>query len=487
MGHRSPIVPGDQAEGRALMPRVFAGASVTEQELPGKTKDGRPINVRAHFAPIADEAGHILGAISLMEDTSELDRLQAELFEASKLESVGRLAGGIAHDFNNILTAIIGFAELSIDEPAGTDLSEYVTGIRDAAERAAGLTQQLLAFSRRQMLAPQVLAVNDVASGVESMLRRLIGEQIELKMMLDPDAGFLRVDRTQLEQVILNLTLNSRDAMPTGGKLVVQTGHVHYTHASRNRPRETQRRRLRHDLGKRHRRGHGRGDPRPHLRALLHDQARQGHRPRPGHHLRHHQAVGRLGHRRFGTRATARRSASSSPRSCARRCRSASRPPDSDGVRIDAKRSGRILLVEDEEGLRGIAKRVLARAGFDVTAAAGPGRGDPRLRFDDRAHRPAGHRRGHARDARPGAGDPAAKPPGRPARCCSSRATPKRSSRSAATPRCRSWPSLSRSNRCSPPSMRPWTATRGWRRASHCSAMGNQERQDLVESGPSAG
>ena len=123
---------------------------------------------RSTFGPTSPHrgrVGEVLGAISLMEDTSELDRLQAELFEARKLESVGRLAGGIAHDFNNILTAIIGFADLSLDEPPGTDLTEYVTGIRDAAERAAGLTQQLLAFSRRQMLQPQVLDVNDVAPG----------------------------------------------------------------------------------------------------------------------------------------------------------------------------------------------------------------------------------------------------------------------------------------------------------------------------------
>ena len=372
MGRRSPIVPPDQSvEGRALMPRVLAGASVIEQELPGKTKDGRPINVRAHFAPIADEAGRILGAISLMEDTSELDRLQAELFEASKLESVGRLAGGIAHDFNNILTAIIGFAELSIDEPPGTDLSEYVTGIRDAAERAAGLTQQLLAFSRRQMLAPQVLAINDVASGVESMLRRLIGEQIELKMILDPDAGFLRVDRTQLEQVILNLTLNSRDAMPSGGKLVVQTGHVHYSNASRSKPRELM--------------------PGGYVTISVSDTGvgmdseTRDHIFEPFYTTKPGKGTGLGLATTYGIIKQSGGSVivDSEPRrgttfriffpTVMREAMPIREPAASpDGARADAKRSGRILLVEDEEGLRGIAKRVLARAGFDVTAAAGP-------------------------------------------------------------------------------------------------------------------
>ena len=373
MGQRSPVVPPDQsAEGKAVMPRVLAGASIVEQELPSHTKEGRPINIRAHFAPIADEAGRILGAISLMEDTSELDRLQAELFEARKLESVGRLAGGIAHDFNNILTAIIGFADLSLDEPPGTDLTEYVTGIRNAGERAAGLTQQLLAFSRRQMLQPQVLAVNDVATGVESMLRRLIGEQIELKMDLDPDAGYLRADRTQLEQVILNLTLNSRDAMPQGGRLVVHTGHQHYSPTSKLRPRELNP----GDYVTISVTDTGTGmdaEPRDHIFEPFFTTKSRGRGTglglattygiikqsdgsvlvdsEPGHGttfrlffptvMREALPIGDLGKR-----------------------------PESSGEA--SRHSGRILLVEDEPGLRDIAQRVLARAGFEVTTAAGP-------------------------------------------------------------------------------------------------------------------
>ena len=371
MGHRSPIVPGDSGEGRAaLMPRVLAGASVVEQELPGKTKGGRPINVRAHFAPIADDAGHILGAISLMEDTSELERLQAELFEASKLESVGRLAGGIAHDFNNILTAIIGFAELSLDEPAGTDLSEYTTGIRDAAERAAGLTQQLLAFSRRQMLAPQVLGINDVVSGIESMLRRLIGEQIELRLELDPDAGFVRVDRTQLEQVILNLTLNSRDAMPSGGNLVIGTGHVHYAPGSRLRPREL--------------------TPGDYVTISVSDTGvgmdaeTRDHIFEPFYTTKPGKGTGLGLATTYGIIKQSEGSVivESEPQHGAtfriyfptvmREALPIREAKPGEPVSADGRRSGRILLVEDEEGLRGIARRVLARAGFDVTAASGP-------------------------------------------------------------------------------------------------------------------
>ena len=373
MGQRSPIVPLDQEpEGKAVMPRVLAGASIVEQELPSHTKDGRPINVRAHFAPIADESGRILGAISLMEDTSELDRLQAELFEARKLESVGRLAGGIAHDFNNILTAIIGFADLSLDEPPETDLTEYVTGILGAAERAAGLTQQLLAFSRRQMLQPQVLAVNDVASGVESMLRRLIGEQIELKMDLDPEAGYLRADRIQLEQVILNLTLNSRDAMPSGGQLVVETGHQHYAPASRSRPRDLEP----GDYVTISVSDTGLGmdsDTRDHIFEPFFTTKSRGRGTGLGlattYGIIKQSGGSVLVESEPGHGTTFRIYFPTVMREIRQAGDSGKRPQEAVPA---GRRSGRILLVEDEPGLRDIAQRVLARAGFEVTAAAGP-------------------------------------------------------------------------------------------------------------------
>jgi PAS domain S-box-containing protein len=373
MGQRSPIVPPDQSsEGRALMPRVLAGASIIEQELPSHTKDGRPINVRAHFAPIADESGRILGAISLMEDTSELDRLQAELFEARKLESVGRLAGGIAHDFNNILTAIIGFADLSLDEPPETDLTEYVTGIRNAAERAAGLTQQLLAFSRRQMLQPQVLSVNDVCSGIESMLRRLIGEQIELKMDLDPTSGYLRADRTQLEQVILNLTLNSRDAMPAGGRLVVQTGHQHYTQGSRSKPREL----VPGNYVTISVSDTGLGmdtETRDHIFEPFFTTKSRGRGTGLGlattYGIIKQSGGSVLVESEPGHGTTFRLYFPTVMREAPPAGEAGRRPEQSVPA---GRRSGRILLVEDEPGLRDIAQRVLARAGFEVTPAAGP-------------------------------------------------------------------------------------------------------------------
>ena len=372
MGQRSPIVPPDQSsEGKALMPRVLAGASIVEQELPSHTKDGRPINVRAHFAPIADETGRILGAISLMEDTSELDRLQAELFEARKLESVGRLAGGIAHDFNNILTAILGFADLSLDEPPESDLTEYVTGIRDAAERAAGLTHQLLAFSRRQMLQPQVLAVNDVASGIESMLRRLIGEQIELKMDLGPGAGYLRADRTQLEQVILNLTLNSRDAMPAGGKLVIHTGHNHYSPSNRLRPHEL----APGDYVTISVSDTGMGmdsETRDHIFEPFFTTKSRGR----GTGLGLATTYGIIKQSEGSVIVDSEVGHGSTFRiffpMVMREAPAVGEGAVPAGPVQAGRRTGRILLVEDEPGLRDIAQRVLARAGFEVTTAAGP-------------------------------------------------------------------------------------------------------------------
>jgi PAS domain S-box-containing protein len=365
-GKRLPILTAEEST-RTLVPRVLAGESVAVQELPCQTKDGQIIKVRAHFAPIRDDIGKVRGAISLMEDTSEVELLEAQLFEARKLESVGRLAGGIAHDFNNILTAVIGYADLSLDEPVGTDISEFVVGIRDAAERAAGLTQQLLAFSRRQILQPQVLDVNEVVGGLESMLRRLIGEQVMLKIAPDPAAGCLRADRTQLEQVLLNLALNSRDAMPSGGQLVIGTAHQKYTSGNRSRPREI---------------GPGEyavisvtdtglgmdAQTRDHIFEPFFTTKSQGRGTGLGLATTYgiiKQSEGSVLVDSTPGRGTTFRLFFPSVAREAAVGEVAPRPI--------GRRTGRILLVEDEPVLREIAQRVLVRAGFDVTAAADPG------------------------------------------------------------------------------------------------------------------
>ncbi len=154
----------------------------------------------------------------------ELHRVQDELRQGQKMEVIGRLAGGVAHDFNNILTGILGFCELLLDSlEEGTDDFHHAAEIKKASERAAALTQQLLAFSRRQVLRPELVSLNTVILGLNEMLRRLIGDNIELDNALDGELGAVHADPGQMSQVILNLSLNARDAMPQGGRLSIRT------------------------------------------------------------------------------------------------------------------------------------------------------------------------------------------------------------------------------------------------------------------------
>ncbi len=159
---------------------------------------------------------------------TEKSKLEAQLRQAQKLESIGRLAGGVAHDFNNLLTVITGYSDFLINQIApGNPMRPWVDEIRQAAEHAAGLTQQLLAFSRKQVIAPEPLSLNSVVKEAERMLQRLIGEDIELAIRLDPGLEQTLVDRNQIHQVIMNLAVNARDAMPDGGRLVVETRNVY--------------------------------------------------------------------------------------------------------------------------------------------------------------------------------------------------------------------------------------------------------------------
>jgi two-component system, cell cycle sensor histidine kinase and response regulator CckA len=164
--------------------------------------------------------------IAVVRDLTRQKDLEAQLRQAQKMEAVGRLAGGIAHDFNNLLTAISGYSEFLIDGEEDERLRRHAEEIKKAAARAAALTGQLLAFSRRQVLQPRVLDLNDVVGDMDMMLRRLIGEDVELVTMLDPDLACVRADPTQIEQVIVNLAVNARDAMPHGGSVTIETSNV---------------------------------------------------------------------------------------------------------------------------------------------------------------------------------------------------------------------------------------------------------------------
>jgi two-component system cell cycle sensor histidine kinase/response regulator CckA len=190
-------------------------------------KEGGMVWGRENVSLVRDTGGNPQYTIHMVENINEWKQLEAQFLQSQKMETVGRLAGGIAHDFNNLLTVLKGYSQLSLlglkdDDP----LKGNITEIRDATERAAQLTSQLLVFSRRQVLDMKVLDLNTVVRGLEKMLRRIIGEDIELITHLAEDLGRVKTDPSQIEQVVLNLAVNAKDAMPRGGKLILETDNV---------------------------------------------------------------------------------------------------------------------------------------------------------------------------------------------------------------------------------------------------------------------
>jgi two-component system, cell cycle sensor histidine kinase and response regulator CckA len=188
-------------------------------------KSGRLIDVDITSSALLFEGRP--AELIVAQDVSERERLEAQLRQASKMEAVGQLAGGVAHDFNNLLTAIIGYSNLTLEalEPAHPVRAD-VEEIQKAGESAASLTRQLLAFSRKQILQPQILDLNTVVARVEALLRRLIGDDIELVSRLPPSIDRVNADPGQMAQIIMNLSVNARDAMPRGGKLTIETANV---------------------------------------------------------------------------------------------------------------------------------------------------------------------------------------------------------------------------------------------------------------------
>jgi PAS domain S-box-containing protein len=175
-------------------------------------------------APYRDRYGSVIGLVGISRDVTDTKRLEDDFRQAQKMEAVGRLAGGIAHDFNNLLSVIIGYSELLFDQlPPEDDNRSLVFEVQKAGERAAGLTRQLLAFSRKQVLKPRVICVNPLLTDMSRMLRRLIGKDIVLVEDLDAQVGMAKVDPGQFEQAVINLAVNARDAMKTTGQLTIQT------------------------------------------------------------------------------------------------------------------------------------------------------------------------------------------------------------------------------------------------------------------------
>jgi two-component system cell cycle sensor histidine kinase/response regulator CckA len=194
---------------------------------------GEPVSFQATFEPL--HKSFSVSAFSpgkdkfatVLEDITERLRLESELFQSQKLEGIGRLAGGVAHDFNNLLTAINGYSQSLLNQlDPGNPMRPKLEQIKKAGERAASLTHQLLAFSRKQVLQPRVLDLNSLVANMDKMLRRLIGEDIELVTLFGMALGQVKADPTQIEQVLLNLVVNARDAMPLGGKIVIETANV---------------------------------------------------------------------------------------------------------------------------------------------------------------------------------------------------------------------------------------------------------------------
>jgi two-component system cell cycle sensor histidine kinase/response regulator CckA len=217
----------DPAEYHRLNQLLLGVEDFKDVENDWKRKDGTPLKVRCSGRAVRNENGVVDCLDVFAEDITERRVLERQLHMAQKMEAIGRLSGGIAHDFNNLLGVVIGYSQvLKKSLGPSSPLFEHATEIEKAGQRATTLTRQLLAFSRQQVLEPAILNLNALVSDTEKMLRRLIGEDIELTTALDPGLGQVKADHGQIEQVVMNLAVNSRDAMVQGGKLTIKTANV---------------------------------------------------------------------------------------------------------------------------------------------------------------------------------------------------------------------------------------------------------------------
>jgi PAS domain S-box-containing protein len=215
---------------RQQIAETLAGKPVTSRgrafDVPDK---GRKGFFDSTYSPLRDETGRVVGGLAIVHETTERRRLDEQYRQAQKMEAVGQLAGGVAHDFNNLLTAIMGYGQLALRRvPADGRRHQDLEEILKAAERAAALTRQLLAFSRQQVLDPKVIDLNEIVTNLDKMLRRVIGEDIDLLTAPGENLGHVEADPGQIEQVIMNLVVNARDAMPEGGKLTIETANARF-------------------------------------------------------------------------------------------------------------------------------------------------------------------------------------------------------------------------------------------------------------------
>jgi two-component system cell cycle sensor histidine kinase/response regulator CckA len=233
--NRAVLVPAEKgAELVSVMERAARGEMGEVLETRRVRKDGSVVDIALVTSPMTDSTGRVTGVSTIARDITgrkkaeaERQTLEAQYQQAQKMEAIGRLAGGVAHDFNNLLTVILGFCELLLadltpDDPRQSDIAE----IQNAGTRAAGLTRQLLAFSRKEIIQPKLLDLNLIVSDIRVMLGRLIGEDVTIVLDLGPAIAPVNADRGQMEQIVLNLAVNARDAMPKGGTLTIRTANV---------------------------------------------------------------------------------------------------------------------------------------------------------------------------------------------------------------------------------------------------------------------
>ncbi len=232
LGKPYPLVPPDaESEQRALFTRVMAGEVLRDLTFRRRHKDGSERDIHGSAAPFYDASGKLRGIACALEDVTEKLVTEQMLRQAQKMEAVGQLTGGVAHDFNNILMVIMANVEmLQEDESLPPAHRDMLDSIATSGQRAAEMTRRLLAFSRKQRLEPQPTNLNDLVAGIDKLLRRSLGEQIEIEAILSDDLWTTSIDRSQLEAAVINLCVNARDAMPDGGRLLIETANTELDH-----------------------------------------------------------------------------------------------------------------------------------------------------------------------------------------------------------------------------------------------------------------
>jgi PAS domain S-box-containing protein len=301
------MVPdASRAAAASVFERLRAGSLEPLHEAENLHKGGTTITCEWYNMPMLGADGAFVGLLALAQDVTDRKKLEDQLRQSQKMDAIGQLAGGVAHDFNNLLSVVLSYSDmllmdLKAEDPVRADIVE----IRRAGQRASDLTRQLLMFSRQQVVEPRVLDLNEVLSGVDKMLRRLVGADVDIVSVPGSALGRVRADPGSLEQVLVNLAVNARDAMPTGGPAHDGDGQRHPRRGVRAEPPGRGARRVRHALRERHGYGYGQGDARAHLRAVLHDEG-EGTRygPRPVDRVRHREAERRIdmGVQRAGAR-----------------------------------------------------------------------------------------------------------------------------------------------------------------------------------------